>query len=418
MVQDWRDALDRAIEDRGAEIVALRRHLHRNPELSGREQATSLHLYQLLDNDGFDVRMGPDGRGVIADLAEEGSTNADVESEGWLAVRADLDALRIHDTKTVEYRSQCDGVMHACGHDGHTAVVWGALHALRRLQQAGALPWKMQIRGIFQPAEETCEGAQEMITAGALEHVRSILAVHVDPSRDVGHIGMRTGVLTANCDEMTIHIRGRGGHAARPHEASDPIAAAAQLINSLYLNIPRATDSQDAVVITIGQIQGGDNANVIPEEVLLRGTIRTLDRTIRQQTKDHIRRMANGLSQTTETVIEVQYGIGSGSVVNDARLIDVARLAAAEVLGPGGVDEIPRASMGSEDFAFYLDHVPGAMLRLGCRSDTTGGSALHTPMFDLDERALAIGARVLARALILQADPARQSGKGAPNYQI
>lgn len=413
MSQDWRDALDGVITEIAPKMVALRRHLHMNPELSGEEHATSLHLYQLLGDAGFEVRMGPDGRGVIADL-HGGQAAAD----GWLALRADLDALRIHDTKSVEYRSRCEGVMHACGHDGHTAIAWAALQAVQQLRQAGRLPWALHVRGVFQPAEETCQGAQEMIDAGALEQVISILAVHVDPARDVGHIGLRAGVLTANCDEMTIRIQGRGGHAARPHEASDPIAAAAQLINSLYLNVPRATDSQDAVVITIGQIQAGDNANVIPEEVTLRGTIRTLDRIIRQQTMDHIRRMASGLGQTTQTTIEVHYGVGSGSVVNDRHLIDVARMAAAEVVGASGIDEIPRASMGSEDFSFYLNHVPGAMLRLGCRSDSTGGAALHTPNFDLDERALSIGAKVLARALILQADPQRISGQSIPNYQI
>jgi amidohydrolase len=412
MSHDWRDELDRAIADSVAEIVALRRHLHMNPEVSGDEQATSLHLYQLLGDDGFEVRLGPEGRGVIADW-QGGAAAA-----GWLALRADLDALRIHDNKSVEYRSQCDGVMHACGHDAHTAIVWGALNAVRQLHQAGKLPWAIDVRGIFQPAEETCQGAQAMIEAGALEKVTSILAVHVDPSRDVGHIGVRAGVLTANCDEMTIHIRGRGGHAARPHEASDPIAAAAQLINALYLNIPRATDSQDAVVITIGQIQAGDNANVIPEEVMLRGTIRTLDRTIRQQTMDHIRRMAVGLGQTTETVIQVHYGIGSGSVVNDDGLIALSRTAASEVIGVHGIDEIPRASMGSEDFAFYLDHVPGAMLRVGCRSEVTGAAPLHTPDFDVDERVLPIGARVLARALILQADPQRVISNTVSDYQI
>ncbi len=413
MSQDWRDALDHAISANVPAMVALRRHLHMHPELSGQEQATSLHLYQMLGDEGFDVRLGPEGRGVIADFPTAGQA-----TDGRLALRADLDALRIHDMKPVEYRSQQDGVMHACGHDGHTAIVWGALQGLRRLQEAGKLPWPLQVRGIFQPAEETCQGAQEMIRAGALEDVKSVVAVHVDPSRDVGHIGVRPGVLTASCDEMTICIRGRGGHAARPHETSDPIAAAAQLINSLYLNIPRATDSQDAVVITIGQIQAGDNANVIPEEVMLRGTIRTLDRSIRKQTMDHIRRMADGLGQTTETTIEVAYGIGSGSVVNDGRVIEVARMAVAEVVGPDGVDEIPRASMGSEDFAYYLEHVPGAMLRLGCRSEATGGSPLHTPNFDIDERALPIGANVLARTLVMQADPQRVAGKTVPNYQI
>ena len=401
MSADWLRQIDESVDRRFERMVALRRHLHMNPELSGRERETSLHLYQLLGDEGLEVSMGHEGCGVLADLSSKDGAGA----ERLIALRADIDALRIHDAKDVPYRSRCPGVMHACGHDAHTATVFGALGALIDLRAAGALPPGLRIRGIFQPAEETCEGAVKMIGVGAIDGVDAILAVHVDPSRPVGRIGFRAGVLTANCDEMQIIITGRGGHAARPHEASDPIAAAAQLISALYQFIPRVTDSQDAVVVTIGQIVGGDNSNVIPEQVRLRGTIRTLERRVRQRTAEHIRRLAAGIAQTSDTQIEVQFGLGCHSVVNDARLIDLLRRATRDALGNEGVDEIARPSMGSEDFAFYLERIPGAMIRVGCSPPGQTSPSLHSPTFDIDESALRVGARVLALAVLYWASP-------------
>ena len=244
MNADWQQKLDSAIDARQQQLIAVRRHLHTHPELSGQEHETSLYLYQMLSDAGFNVRMGPDGRGLLVD-------SRDNTQAPCIALRADIDALPIHDEKNVTYRSQHDGVMHACGHDAHAAVVLGALTALDDLRTEGDLPWPIRVRGLFQPSEETATGAAEMVEAGALEGVDAILAVHVDPSRSVGRIGIRTGILTANCDAMRVSIIGRGGHAARPHEAIDPIATAAQLISSLYLSIPRVTDSQDAVMVRV-----------------------------------------------------------------------------------------------------------------------------------------------------------------------
>ncbi|MBP88274.1 MAG: amidohydrolase [Planctomycetaceae bacterium] len=397
---DWRESLDRTIDEHFQTLVEIRRHLHAHPELSGEERDTTLHLYQQLDDRGFTQRMGPEGCGIIAD--------SQPDSSEFIALRADIDALRIHDAKQVEYRSRNDGIMHACGHDAHTATVFGAITAVKRLSDQGQLPWAVQLRGIFQPAEETCGGAKQMIEAGALDDVTSVVAIHVDPTRQVGRIGLREGVLTANCDEMHIRITGRGGHAARPHEANDPIAAAAQLVNALYLYIPRVTDSQNAAVVTIGQLVGGDTANVIPEEVTLRGTIRALDRVVRRDTMEHICRIASGIGSTTDTKIDVHFGLGCNSVVNDSGLVGVLRHAGREVLGSDGLEEIERPSMGSEDFAFYGAKVPTAMFRLGCSSDRYGGSSLHTPTFDIDEEALRIGAKILARAAIYLADPDRK----------
>ncbi len=398
----WHEDLDRAVKQRSERMRQLRRHMHSHPEVSGDERATSLYLYQLLGDEGFDVRMGPEGRGVVADLP------ADPDGQlPKIAIRADVDALRIHDAKSVPYRSQTDGVMHACGHDAHSALVFGAISAINELRTEGRLPWEVPLRGIFQPAEETTRGAKEMIAVGALDGVAAILASHMDPMRPLGHVGLRVGVLTASCDEMTVQVIGQGGHAARPHETSDPIAAAAYLISAMYQFIPRATDSQDAVVVTIGQLIGGENANVIPEEVMLRGTVRTLDQRVRQKTFDQIHRLAHGIGEATGTQIQVEFGLGSGSVVNDPLLMQLLRSAARDVVGDDGLDDITRASMGSEDFASYLEQVPGAMVRLGCTSDRVGGSPLHSAMFDIDEQVLEIGAKILARAAILWANPER-----------
>lgn len=404
MGNDWQLELDEAVSARFGQMVEVRRHLHQYPEVSQQEHQTSLYLYQLCSGEGFDVRMGPEGRGVVVD-SRPAVTGAVDDGPHRIAVRADIDALRIQDQKDVPYRSKRPGVMHACGHDCHTAIALGAILGIRDTIQSGRLPWPVHFRGIFQPAEETCTGAREMIEAGALDDVAAIIAVHMDPSRSVGRIGVRPGVLTASCDTMHIRIVGRGGHAARPHEAQDPIAAAAQLISALYLFIPRKTDSLDAVVVTVGQVLGGDNPNVIPEEVQLHGTMRTLDRRVRQQTIEHIRRLADGVSQTSDTRIEVEFELGAESVRNDAGLTALMEQAGRAILGPAGIEVIPRPSMGAEDFAYYLDHVPGAMIRIGGASEVAGGAGLHTPQFDVDERSLLLAARILARSAVQWADP-------------
>ncbi|MCA9185969.1 MAG: amidohydrolase [Pirellulaceae bacterium] len=392
----WQNELIAAVDADFERIVQMRRHLHRYPEVSGEEYRTSLYLYQQLSDDGVHVTMGPEGRGVIADLCDP-----DTAAEGSVFVlRADIDALRIQDAKRVDYCSQHAGVMHACGHDAHASCSVGALRAIAALYRTGSLPLKPAVRAIFQPAEEICQGAVEMLQAGALQDAGAILAAHVDPTRRAGTVGVRDGVLTASCDEMVIVIEGEGGHAARPHESRDPIAAAAMLINVLYQQIPRTTDSQDAVVVTIGQIQGGHTSNVIPEHVQLAGTMRTLDRAIREQTMERISRIANAVALATQTEIQVKFGVGTGPICNDARLMSVVREQAQAVLGADRVREILRPSMGSEDFAFYLERIPGAMFRLGCASELVGSAGLHTSMFDIDEQCLAVGTKLLAATAV------------------
>jgi amidohydrolase len=398
MPNDWQRNLDAIVDELTPEIVRFRRHLHAHPEPSGHELATSLEIYQRVGAAGLETRLGPDGCGVIAD-------SRDGAGSPRVAFRADIDALLIHDEKQVPYRSTRDGVMHACGHDAHTAIALGVAQVLTQLESSRQAPWPLAWRAIFQPAEETAAGARQMIAAGALDGVRQIFALHVDPARRVGEIGVRSGAFTATCDDLLVTVHGRGGHGARPHESRDPIAAAAQLISILYQFVPRATNSLDAVVVSFGRLAGGENSNVIPEQVELGGTIRTLDPVVRLQTIEHVRRLARGVEEISGTQIDVTFKASIPSVQNDAQSTQLIAGIAQDVLGASGVQKIPRPSMGSEDFACYLEHVPGAMFRLGVASNLEEITPLHTPRFDIDERALALGVRILAGAVVLACRP-------------
>ena len=399
MTADWQRRIDAGVDELAEQMVGLRRHLHAHPEPSGEELKTSLHLYQVFDELGLAVRMGPEGCGVVVDSRKDGAPRR-------IAVRADIDALRIQDQKQTPYRSTVPEVMHACGHDAHTATVFGALATLDRLECEKALPWPVSWRGIFQPSEETSHGARAMVAAGALNDVAAIVSLHVDPTRPAGTIGVRPGVFTANCDELCVVVQGRGGHAARPHESNDPIAAAAELISTLYQFVPRATDSQDAVVVSFGQIHGGQNANVIPEQVVLEGTVRTLDARVREKTISHIRTLADGIERVTGTKLDVSFETGIPSVYNDKGLTEIVIAVARGLLGADKVVSMPRPSMGSEDFAAYLEHVPGTMFRLGAAGENGPAPGLHTPTFDVDERCLAVGAKILARTVVEWSKPA------------
>ncbi len=253
-------------------------------------------------------------------------------------------------------------------------------------------------------------GAKQMIEVGALEGVEAMLATHVDPTRSVGRIGLRSGVFTANCDEVRFTIRGRGGHAARPHQALDPISAAAQLINTLYLQIPRSVDSLESIVFTVGTISGGMNANVIPDLVTLGGTLRTLDRGVRDQAVEMIERIADAVARGSQTKIEVEYGVSAHAVRNDRQIVSLLKEATTAILGNDAIMKIPKPSMGSEDFAYFASEVPSAMFRLGSKSESTGGYGLHTPQFDIDEEAIRIGAHVMAHAAIVWMERRSSSG--------
>jgi len=395
---EWIRELDRTVDAFQDRMVRTRRHLHAHPEVSGEETETTRYLEELLASNGFSVRTGAAGRGVIAESAGNGSGPR-------IAMRADLDALPIQDAKSVAYRSSVRGVMHACGHDAHAAAVLGAALGLDAAGKSGILPWPVAWRAVFQPAEETNQGALEMIEAGVLEGVAAMLALHVDPSRPAGTIGHRSGVLTAHCDEVHVLIRGSGGHAARPYESRDPIAAAAQLINAFYVAVPRSLDPRHTVVLTFGSITAGKRYNAIPDRAVLKGTVRSLDGDARLRAMERVREVAEGVARASGTEIEMTFKSGPPSVLNDPDLTDLIRQCAVDLLGADRVQHIEEPSMGGDDFAHYLDRVPGSLFRLGCSPPGATAMGLHTPDFDVDERALGIGAKILARAVVRWSEP-------------
>lgn len=392
-MNDWREKLWEAVDRRADELIALRRHLHQYPEPSGEEFATSKHLAERLAAHGIAFKTPHHGRGVIASSEYQ-------DAPRCVAVRGDIDALLLADQKRVDYHSQREGVMHACGHDAHATCAYGAMVALEDMQRAGTLPCPVTWRGILQPAEETAVGANEMIAAGALADVDAIFSLHVDPTRPAGVVGVRSQAFTAHCDGMQIEIEGVASHAARPHESKDTIAAAAQFISALYQYVPRGINSQDAAVVAITQIHGGSTSNVIPDRVKLSGMVRCQGRDIRNHAVGHIAHLAEAVGDLTGTNIHVEFGVHLPGVENDPNLTDLVANIAGSLLGTDRVQWIERPSMGGEDFAFYLEQVPGTMFRLGCARDTTPASGLHTPLFDIDERCLAIGAKILATAVV------------------
>jgi amidohydrolase len=401
-------AFDNLAETLAAEVVRIRRHLHAHPEPSGEEIATTQFVQQQLAAHGISGQTGRSnfGRdvGLWFDL-DLGEPPADAPR---IALRCDLDALKMLDEKRVEYRSTRVGVAHACGHDAHTAIVLGiALTALRmhNWRWPRELPG-LKLRFLFQPAEEASNGARWLVEQGAIERVDAILGVHVDPERQVGEVGIRYGMLTANCDAIDIALRGHGGHAARPHHSRDPIAAAAQLVTSLYQLLPRSVDARDASVFTVGRIHGGYSHNVIPEVVAIQATLRTTDAASRQTLQQRIREICQGVALASGVEIEIALGIPLPGVNNHPRLAAALEAAAVRVVSASGVQRIKRASLGGEDFAVYLDHVNGAMFRLGCAALQTAAPYLHSPLFDIDERCLAIGMKVLFRAAVLLSLPA------------
>jgi amidohydrolase len=371
------------------EISRFRRHLHRNPELSGDEIETTRFLAQCLDHEKIPHRIAQEGKGIITE------TFAGMPNAPAIALRADIDALPIQEENGVDYRSAKPGVMHACGHDAHTAILLGTTIALR---QAGHLP--VAWRSIFQPSEETGHGALELVKQGAVDGVAAIVALHVDPNREVGYLGLTPGPRTAFCQDFTIRVVGRGGHGARPSATVDPIAVAVQLVTLIYQAVPRQIDSRDPVVVTIGMIQGGQTHNVIPDSVTLKGTIRALKTAVSEQARLTLERLCRGTEQAFGASISIDFSDLLRGMTNDPKVTEICLTAARELVGADRVATDDRPSLGGEDFADYLTHVPGCMVSLGVKCPGTEVTALHTSGFDIDERALLIGARLLARILL------------------
>jgi amidohydrolase len=366
-----------------ADLVADRRHLHAHPELSRSEHATTQWLAARLTIAGLSPSVLPGGTGLRCDVGT---------GDRLVALRADIDALPLTDAKPVPYRSTVDGACHACGHDAHTAMLLGAALALA---EAPDLPGRVRL--IFQPAEEVVPGgAPGVIADGALQGVERIFALHCDPRLDTGRVGLRVGPITSACDSIEVMLTGPGGHTARPHLTADLVYALGRVITEVPGMLSRRADPRDGMSLVWGAVEAGVAGNTIPRSGILRGSVRTLRRDAWEGAEDLVTSLVLESVRGTGAQVDVRYHRGVPPVVNDAGSVALLRRAATVAVGADAIGETEQ-SLGGEDFAWYLEHVPGALARLGVHDPAPGAPYLdlHQPMFDLDERALPVGVRVL-----------------------
>jgi len=365
-------------------MVAIRRDLHRHPELSGEESRTAGKVCQVLDDLGLTYRSGIGGHGIIADIPGQ-------YGRPFIALRADMDALPIQEETGLAFASEVDGVMHACAHDGHTSILLGA--AMLLTQQA---PLPLPVRLIFQPAEETTRGAIAMIEAGALEDVALIFGGHLDRHYETGTIIVSNGPVNASSDKFRIEIAGQGGHAARPHESVDAVVVGSLLVMAIQTIVSREVNPAHPSVVSVGRFDAGSASNVIAGHAVLEGSIRAQDPEVRQYLQDAIRRIADSVGQLHSAKIKVDILEGTPPVINADDMADLAREAAIATVGESQVRQLATANMGGEDFSFYLEEVSGCYVRFGGQIPGKEGFPAHSSRFDFDEAALGSGAAYFA----------------------
>lgn len=382
-------ALSAAVDSFADELVAIRRDLHAHPELAWQEERTTALVAQRLDTAGIRLQRLPK-TGLIAQV---GANTGPI-----VGLRADLDALPVEDFTDDPWVSTNRGVAHACGHDVHTAALLGAGLALATVH--AQVPLAGRVRLLFQPAEEVMPGgALEMIAADALEGVGHVFGLHCDPGLDVGHVGLREGPLTGAADSLTVRLTGRGGHTSRPHLTEDLIYALGQLVTELPAALSRRLDPRAGASLVWGVIRSGSARNVIPSSGEASGTVRMLDSVAWADAEGLIRTLIAQIIAPYGVEAEVTYVRGVPPVVNEPDSTGLLARAVEGIAGEGSLVSIAQ-SLGGEDFAWYLESVPGAMGRLGTR--TLGGATydLHQGNLRIDEQAIAVGAKVLAAAAV------------------
>ncbi|MFJ2096179.1 amidohydrolase [Streptomyces anulatus] len=377
-----------------AELIAFRRDMHMHPELGNQEFRTTAAIKDRLEKAGLKPKVLAVGTGVMCDVGEwDGVTP-------MLALRADIDALPIPDTKAgVPYRSTVPDRAHACGHDVHTTTVLGAGLVLAGLDQEGLLP--NAVRLIFQPAEEVLPGgAVDAIESGVLEGVGRIIGVHCDPKVDVGRIGLRIGAITSACDRLEVTLDGPGGHTARPHLTTDLVTAAARIAVDVPALLARRVDARSGLALTWGRLETGHAPNVIPQHAELSGTVRCLDLDAWRAAPDLVHAAIDEVAGMHRAKTVVNYVRGVPPVVNDAESIGLLDAAMTERRGSYAIEDTEQ-SLGGEDFSWYLERVPGAMARLGVRTPgDTRGLDLHRGNFDVDEEAITVGVELFTAAAL------------------
>ncbi len=383
------------------QLVAWRRDFHAHPELGFQETCTAAQVAEVVEGLGYRVRTGVGRTGVVAERGE---------GSPIVAIRADMDALPIHEANDVPYASRVPGVMHACGHDAHTAIALGVATLLAAEEFPGT------VRFLFQPSEERGDeegisGAPRMVEDGAMEGVDAALALHVRATLPVGDISVEAGPVSAGVDTFRAAILGQGGHGAYPHLLVDPIYIAGHVILALNGIVSRRLSPTVPAVVSIGAIHGGSACNVIPERVEITGTIRFMSQAVREQIYAEIER-AFEMARTMGGDFELEIEPGGLPMVNDAAVVGLIRQVAADLLGSEHVLE-QEVTMGAEDFGVFSALAPGAMFRLGCRIEGDERKG-HNPRFDIDERCLPIGAAILTEAALrlLKGGGKKQESRG------
>ncbi len=375
-------------------IIELRRDIHRHPERSGQETRTSELVARTLGELGVEVRTGYHKTGVVGIVkgALPGET---------VGLRFDMDALELEEKTDHGFRSETPGLMHACGHDGHTAMGLGAARALMALRS--------ELRGtvklVFQPAEEDAQsggGAQYMIRDGALEDPRvdRMIGMHLWPDQPLGTVACRPGPIMAGSDPFIITVKGKGGHASLPHRAVDPIYIGSQIVSSLQSIVARNIDPFDSAGVTVGVFQGGSRYNVIPETAVIQGTVRSFDEGVRMLVRDRVIAIAEKTAEALGGSAEVDYRLTYPPLVNDQGVYERAKACVKAELGDDAFVEVARPAPGGEDFAFFAKAVPSAYLFLGYRKPGEEPVQPHNPRYDFDESALGYGVRVFVRCAL------------------
>jgi hippurate hydrolase len=377
-------------EGYGEKITALRRSIHREPELGFDTEKTAQKVLAALDGLPLEIQTGVARNGLVATLrgAESGPT---------VGLRADMDGLPILEETGLPFASEVAGKMHACGHDGHTSMLVGAAHALCAMRDR----LRGEVKFFFQPAEEGGGGGRVMVEEGVLDGLSSVFALHLWPDLEFGTVGTKAGPIMAAADSYALKVRGRGGHGAMPHKTVDPVVISAQIITALQTLVSREKHPADPAVLTVGQFHAGTAFNIIPEFAELGGTVRTLDPKTRRRIPERMRELAQGVARGMGGEAELDYEFSYPVTDNDPAAAARALGVAEELFGSEKVWEAENASMGGEDFAFMLEKVPGAYIWLGIR-DERHTSSVHTPTFAFDEAILPRGSALLT-ALALDA---------------
>ncbi|GAB2915633.1 M20 family metallopeptidase [Nonomuraea fastidiosa] len=383
--RELRGELDAFLAETEQDLVAFRRDLHMHPELAFAEYRTTQRIAERLTAAGLKPSVLPKGSGLICDVGSgDGPT---------IALRADIDALPLQDEKDVPYRSTVAGACHACGHDVHTTVLLGTSLFLAQQAAAGLLPGRVRL--IFQPAEELPGGALEVMAHGGISGVDRIFGLHCDPRVDAGQLGIRTGPITSACDKIAVRVSGPGGHTARPHLTADLVFALAKILTELPAALSRRVDPRSSLSLVWGKVVAGSAANAIPDDGVAEGTVRCLDEDAWHAAPDLIKSLLESVAGAYGVEATLDYTRGVPPVVNDELSVEMMSAAAEQALGSGAV--VPtQQSLGGEDFGWYLESIPGAFARLGTRSPGGVTYDIHQGTFDVDEKAIAAGVRVMA----------------------